>query len=204
MRFFSAPLTRVARHLPDHGTIVDVGCGQGHFLQYCALAGFRSLVGLDPSMRGLRRARSAVPSGVVLVQARAEELPIHSCQGIVALDVLYLLDREKQEAFLARAAAALPPRGLLLIKTMASEKRIRQWINRLQEHIAVKILRITLGDTFQFRTCNGWISLCERMGFHAQVIPLWTGYLHPHVLIVATRTAERVLSKDQSSATTHY
>jgi SAM-dependent methyltransferase len=171
---------------------VDVGCGQGHFLTYCTLMGFQSLVGLDPSLRGLRRAQSILPGTVVLIQARAEELPVRFCQGIVVLDVLYLLDRQKQESFLARAAAVLPPQGRLLIKTMAPEKRIRQRINRLQEHIAVKMLRITLGDAFQFRTREDWVSLCERNGFQAEVIPLWTGYLHPHVLVVATRTTEQV------------
>ena len=192
VRFFFAPLALVARYLPDNGIVVDIGCGQGHFLKYCSLLGYHSLVGLDPSLRGLRRARSTLARAVILVQARAEDLPVQACQGIVALDVLYLLDREKQESFLARAAAVLPSQGLLLIKTMAPERCIQQWINRLQEHIAVKMLRITMGSTFCFRTQEDWVSLCERMGFHAEVIPLWKGYLHPHVLVVARRTTEQV------------
>jgi SAM-dependent methyltransferase len=181
---------------------VDAGCGQGHFLQYCALAGFRPLLGFDPSMRGLRRASSALSPEIALVQARAEQLPVRACQAIVALDVLYLLDQDKQETFLARASVVLPPGGVLLIKTMDPERRLRQLLNRAQEHVAVKMLHITMGDTFHFRTCTDWVALCERLGFHARVVPLWRGYLHPHVLIAARRAAQTAVEDRTEENTT--
>jgi len=187
VRFFTAPLARVADSLPEKGLILDVGCGQGHFLRYCSFIGHKNLIGVEPSLRGLRRGRLILPEEVALIQAKAEEIPVSICTAIVALDVLYLLSPVKQEAFLDQAASILPPGGILLIKTMDPKRKVRQFFNRFQETLAVRIFRLTLGKDFFFRQTSQWVDLCEKRGFKAEVIPLWNGYLHPHVLIKATR-----------------
>src|ERR1019366_3476589 len=56
--------------------VLEVGCGTGHWLD-CRAKAFAEpsvLVGLDPSLPMLTRARGAAPSAH-LVQARAEDLP---------------------------------------------------------------------------------------------------------------------------------
>jgi len=184
-RFLSAPLVQVAALLPDNDTVVDVGCGQGHFLRYCHERGMRRLVGLELSGRSLARASTCLPTSVRLVQGRAQELPVRRAAAIVALDVLYLLEPEQQEMFIAAAASALRPGGLLLIKTMEPTREIRQMANRLQEWLAVRVLHITLGRDFFFRSASEWVALCQSHGMQAYDVPLWRGYLHPHVLIVA-------------------
>ncbi len=186
-RFTSAPLRRVAAFVPRDGIVVDVGCGQGHFLRYCHELGHRRLVGIEPSPRALARARKCLPAHVALVRGRAEALPLREAATVAALDVLYLLEPQGQEMFIAQAASVLRRGGLLLIKTMEPSRTVRQMVNRIQEWIAVKVLRITLGRDFSFRTARDWVALCEAQGLHAQTVPLWRGYLHPHVLIVARR-----------------
>ncbi len=187
VRFLTAPLGRVTDFLPEEGLILDVGCGQGHFLRYCSFIGHKNLIGVEPSLRGLRRGREILPKEVALIQARAQELPISICTTIVALDVLYLLSPSKQERFLDQAALTLPPGGVLLIKTMDPKREVRQFFNRFQETLAVRIFRLTMGKDFFFRQTSQWVDLCEKRGFKAEVVPLWKGYLHPHVLIKATR-----------------
>ncbi len=187
IRFLSVPLARVAEHMPEHGVIIDVGSGQGHFLLYCAHRGFRKLVGIEPSLDGLRRARAVLPDTVLLAQGRAQSLPISRCAAVTALDVMYLVDPAGQEVFLARVFELLEPGGVLLLKTMDPSRRLRQFVNTLQETLAVKVLGITLGGEFHFRRAEEWVTLCERSGFIAKAVPLWHGYLHPHLLIVAVR-----------------
>ncbi|MBN1424998.1 class I SAM-dependent methyltransferase [Candidatus Fermentibacteria bacterium] len=184
-RFVSAPLVQVAAMLPPEGVIVDIGCGQGHFLRYCHEIGKRELVGIEPSARSLSRARCCLPPGVALVQAWAEELPVRNVACAVVLDVLYLLEPDRQEVFIAAIASALQPGGLLFIKTMEPARTIRQTVNRFQEWLAVRVLRITLGREFFFRSSSEWVALCRRHGLQAKSVPMWRGYLHPHVLIVA-------------------
>lgn len=184
-RFASAPLAVVAASLPTDGIVVDVGCGQGHFLRFCHERGVRRLVGIEPSLRGLSRARRCLPPHVLLVHGCAQHLPVRKVDCVVALDVLYLLEHRQQEMFIAAVASALRPGGVLLVKTMDPGRRYRQAINRLQEWCAVKVLRITLGRDFFFRSVDEWVSLCERYGMRARGVPLWRGYVHPHVLIVA-------------------
>ncbi|MCU0611650.1 MAG: class I SAM-dependent methyltransferase [Candidatus Eisenbacteria bacterium] len=186
-RFASAPLARVAAVLPQEGTIVDVGCGQGHFLRYCLETGHQRLIGVELSSRSLTRARVCLPPAVRLVRAAAETLPLRGAACVVVLDVLYLLEPRSQEMFLASAAVALQPGGFLIIKTMEPSRRIRQTLNRLQEWLAVRVLHITLGRDFHFRSSTEWVSLCRRHGMSAYSVPLWRGYVHPHVMIVARR-----------------
>lgn len=186
-RFATAPLARLASLLPPEGVVVDVGCGQGHFLRYCHERGMRRLVGIEPSPQGARRARRLLPSSVLVVRGVAQRLPIARASAVVAADVLYLLEPSHQEAFIAQAAGALQPGGTLVIKTMEPSRRIRQALNRAQEWLAVKVLGITWGHQFCFRRSEEWARLCRQEGLEPTVLPLWRGYLHPHVAIVARK-----------------
>jgi SAM-dependent methyltransferase len=59
------------------GRVLDLGCGTGRNLPLYDRSAAPALIGFDPSLDSLRKARRRAP-GVPLVQARAEALPFKS------------------------------------------------------------------------------------------------------------------------------
>jgi O-methyltransferase involved in polyketide biosynthesis len=108
---------------------------------------------------------------------------------VTVLDVLYLVPYDVQERLLAACATRLAPGGVIVLKETAEVPRWKAWLNRVEETLAVRVLRLTVGGRFYFRTRADWHALFERLGFAVETIPLDRGYYHPHVLFVARKNA---------------
>src|SRR6185295_4122581 len=119
--------------LPDRESLLDLGCGRGILLsllkaakeQYQAGAWPRDwpapplnlgLRGIELSESRVRAARHALGGGarVDLCDLRSAELP--PCSVIVMIDVLFYLHKEEQRRLIEKAAGALEPGGLLLLR----------------------------------------------------------------------------------------
>lgn len=197
VRWRTCPFPAVAAHVPEAGRILDLGCGHGVFSAYLALqSDRRQVLGTDVARDKIRAARAAAGAAAArgrtnlafaLADADVESLPEGPWEAIVVLDVLYLLEPERQELLLARCARALAPGGLLLVKEVADRPRWKAAWNRLQETLSVRVLRITSGGKLWFlppAQHAGW--LVER-GLEVAEHPLDEGFFHPHHLIVARR-----------------
>lgn len=106
--------------LPEHGTLIDVGCGSGQTMGW-----FRDLrpgwttYGLDLAPEGLRAARHF---GEQVVLSSALEMPFadQSADMVVTLDVLQHLPLPAGDrTALAEIARVLRPGGWLLVRTNA-------------------------------------------------------------------------------------
>jgi hypothetical protein len=75
----------------------------------------------------------------------------------------------------------------LLLKEMSERPRWKYTWNWLEEWLAVRLLRITLGASFYFRPQSGWEALLSGLGLAVQTFRLDKGYLHPHVLFVGEK-----------------
>jgi SAM-dependent methyltransferase len=110
----------IQRQVPRDGTVLDLACGPGLYLNRLARRG-RSGVGIDFSPASLRHARHV---------ARSEELPVHYVQGDIrstdfggGFDLVLLLYgqlnvfwRSEAEDIVRRAATALVPGGRLIVE----------------------------------------------------------------------------------------
>lgn len=74
--------------LPKNAAVIDVGCGTGHILQYCAANGHQ-VTGVDVSEGMLSQAKLQVPQAK-LVQMHADSLafPNNSFDGLISRYVL--------------------------------------------------------------------------------------------------------------------
>jgi 2-polyprenyl-6-hydroxyphenyl methylase/3-demethylubiquinone-9 3-methyltransferase len=193
VRLALCPFHRLSGLVPSAGLIVDLGCGHGHWT--CALAEAvprRQVVGVDPAMRKLSIARAVAGQlpNVHFVRGSVLSNPVTGpCQALLLIDVLYLLSRVQQEQVLRDCYDRLAPGGTLLIKTMDTNRRWKAALNRLEEWLAVRVLRIThsSGEAFVFRPPSEWAALCERGGFETLTVRLDEGYYHPHAAIVGVR-----------------
>ena len=104
-------------------TSVDLGCGTGRFTRVLASAFGGRVVGVDPSRPMLRVAAAALESipGVVLVQGRAEEIPLAPrCADLVLMSMSYHHVADKPAA-LASVRRTLRERGTLCVRTCTAD-----------------------------------------------------------------------------------
>jgi len=186
------PFPALAAFLPHDGVFVDIGCGHGLWGFYMArLRPQAIIVGIDPDEEKIalaeQIARRLRMKNTRFVAGAGEASSIPSARFISAIDVLYLLPYPEQERLLARAVGALEPGGRLLLKEMSERPRWKFVWNWLEEWLAVRMLGLTLGRKFYFRTVEDWRVLLASLGLSVTIRRLDAGYLHPHVLFVGEK-----------------
>lgn len=196
IRWASCPFDVVAAELPASGVILELGCGHGLFSLHLALAcPERHVTGsdIDTDKVAVAQRAGTVAAGagatVAFEVAPAGKPPAGPWAGIAIVDVLYLLPPDQQRAVLADAAAVLAPDGVLVVKEMGTHPTWKARWNRVQEQVAVRVLRLTEGSTIVTTPPDvlaGWLT---EAGLDVTVSrAVDRGYLHPHHLLVARRT----------------
>jgi len=105
---------------PDRkAALLDLGCGQGHFLKYLDRQGYANLTGVDISPEQCRLAKAAVPSAALLEMNLFEFLAdkTNGFDCISALDVIEHLEKTSVVGFLRAVHRALKPGGRLILQT---------------------------------------------------------------------------------------
>jgi len=133
-----------------HGRLLDVGCSAGLFSELARAAGWKVL-GIEPSSWLADRARERLGDAVLCARFEDVDLPPGSFDAVCLWDVLEHVP--DPEAFLARAAAALRPGGLLALNVPNLQSWIartlgRRWPLLLPEHLfffSPASLRLLLG-----------------------------------------------------------
>ena len=195
-------------HLLSRGVIaprtrvLDIGCGQGLLASLLSAAARVAHDGrwpsdwaeppLDVRVRGIelqrrdvQRAREALGDGAEIVCADMRSAPFAEADTVVILDVLHYVSEPEQDAVLARARAALPPGGRLLLRIGDASSRagfaISRWVDRVVTFVRGHGFAPLAG-----RSLAAWRSRLEELGFAVTSEPMRAGTPFANVLIVAT------------------
>lgn len=191
VRWWTAPFPAVEAALPRSGRILEIGCGHGLFAAYAAQAApGREVLGTDVDEAKIALARSAARAMAPRLRfapAVSGAVPAGPWDAVAILDVLYLLPAEAQHDLLLACVAQLAPGGVLLLKEMSCTPAWKARWNRLQETLAVKVLRITAGHDFDFVPTELVCRWLADAGLAVTIHPLDRARLHPHQLVVARR-----------------
>ena len=127
----------LARHLPEAGSLLELGCGSGAIL--AGLDPRLSLVGIDRSPQMLARARARVPRARLLEGDIASFELGERCDAVICVfDTLNHLEPfDAWRTLFARVASALRHGGLFAfdVNTVAQLRRLGEappWIRRLE------------------------------------------------------------------------
>ena len=184
--------------LPDSGTLLDLGCGRGLLL--ALLIAGRDQYGngewppdfppppLNLAMRGIEFnadcvavAQRALLNRAQVTRSDIREVAFPPCSAVVLLDVLMYLERNDQLRVLEKAAAALEPGGLLLLREADADAgfafRVTRWSERLLE-----ILRGRLRNRLNYRSAVQWTDLLRALGFSVTAEPMSAGTPFANVL----------------------
>jgi 2-polyprenyl-3-methyl-5-hydroxy-6-metoxy-1,4-benzoquinol methylase len=184
IRFLTAPFLRVLRFVPESAkTSLEIGGGHGAFSRLLADRGLRAFA-VEPDLRKLARVEN------VRMIAGYDDCVRGSFDVVAILDVLYAIPIAQWDALLARVFDRVAPGGTLLIKEMDPAARLKNAWNRMQERISMRVLKITLAETFNVEAVEPFIARLEKHGFSdVHVEPVDFAYPHPHVLFVARKSA---------------
>jgi 2-polyprenyl-3-methyl-5-hydroxy-6-metoxy-1,4-benzoquinol methylase len=189
VRWWSAPFPAIEAALPPQGRILEIGCGHGLFSTYAALAQpGRTVHGVDIDPDKIRDAQASARAGdgrLSFALAPSGEVPAGPWDGVVIVDVLYLLPEAEQRRLLEQALATLAPGGVLVVKEMALEPSWKARWNTTQETLAVKLLGITAGHDFTFVPPARIAEWLTAKGATVRDRRVDRGRLHPHHLLVA-------------------
>lgn len=198
VRYLTCPLGRVLDYLPPEATLLDLGAGHGIFAHLALAAGARYAVELEPDRR--KRFPPAPRPGLHPVAGYAEAVA-GTFDAVAILDVLYRLPAEAWPRMLATAHDRLRPGGVLLLKEIDPEDRLKAAWNRLQERL-VDLVGLTLGDAFTYESPRRMRELLAAAGFvEIETVPLGRFYPHAHLLYVARRSAPSISAAPSSAPT---
>jgi SAM-dependent methyltransferase len=192
--------------LPDRGGLLDLGCGQGMLLSLLKAAKEQyaagrwpldwpvppvhlALRGIDSHAGRLRLARRALGASAQVDQRDLRDLrdlDLQPCSAIVMLDVLLYLGEAEQARVIDKAAAALEPGGLLLLREADASAgfafRMTQWSARLDA-----AMRGRFGQRLFCRSAARWTAELAGRGFAVDAEPMSQGTPFANVLFVARK-----------------
>lgn len=178
-RYLTCPFLRVLEHLPAGARLLDLGAGHGTFALLAAEQGACGVVAVEPDVRKLlpsyRHPRVRFVAGY-------SDAVTGTFEAVTILDVLYRIPLAGWDALLGAAFERLAPGGVLLVKEIDPEHRLKGLWNRVQERVA-DLLGMTLGEAFSYETLPQMKTRLERLGFvDVAAVDLGAGYPHAHIL----------------------
>ncbi|MCD9625368.1 class I SAM-dependent methyltransferase [Rhabdothermincola salaria] len=194
VRWWTAPFAALELEVPLAGPVLDLGCGDGLFAAYLAVAGrARQVVGTDIDRDKVAVARQAarrLRPGEAELHFEAGDGRVPRLDGgwrsIVVADVLHLLGDDARRALLDDCVEALAPGGLLVIKEVDTRPRWKARLAAVQEVAATRLSRTTDGTGVDSAEPRALAAHLEGQGCTTMVKRLDHGYPHPHCLILAT------------------
>ena len=202
--------------IAPHSRVLDIGCGQALLASLVrAAAGVASqgrwpsqwaeapidvrVAGIEILSRDVARARAALGDSAELVCADMRTADFAAADTVVLLDVLHYLGMADQDAVLARARAALPYGGRLVLRVGDASSRGRfaasRWVDRL--------VTLARGQGFGRpvgRTLAAWQQRLRELGFSVASEPMRKGTPFANVLIVATLAAHATAGVESATA----
>src|ERR1700676_2534523 len=184
--------------------VLDLGCGQGLLAAWLRAAErcyergswprawppaprALSTRGIELMARDVERARCALGSASEVSQADIRDTAFGTVDAVVILDVLHYMSPQAQLDVLQRVRAALPLRGLLLLRVGDAGGGLRfrygQWSDKL-----VMLLR---GHSIVAQHCRSvaqWRLLLQECGFDSEAKPMSRGTPFANVLLIAHAT----------------
>lgn len=125
------------RTLPQHSTLLDLGCGTGVPISKVLMDEGMTVYGLDASPTMVKTFQQNFPNAAVVNEAAEDSLFFNrKFDGIVAWGLLFLLTIEAQEIIIQKAASALQTGGELLFT--ATEKK-HEWKDAMTEQHSISL-----------------------------------------------------------------
>lgn len=189
-RFLLSDMDLIERHVPDGGSIVDIGCGHGIFSNLLALRRpGRNILGVDVDSEKIRHARTTLNGrpNIDFIAANTFDFPLPECDAITIVDMTYLLPKDKQLKLLEICKRSLRPGGKLIWKTQERRRHWKYAFMHAQEMAGLFSGMTPSGQkSFFFLSRSEAIESMKRAGFESRVVEMPTRLPYCEVLYVGS------------------
>lgn len=171
IRFWDAPFIEVEKLIPKSGTILDLGCGEGIFTNYVALASSkRKIIGIELDKQRIIEADHGLKN-VTFKYGDATKFDVPQVDTIIMFHLLHHLSSFKsQEDLIKKCAEKLPKRGKLIIVEVEPKFSFKYLLAFFTDHFLVPwIFEKRLHSPIYFRSREDWISLLKNNGLSCKV-----------------------------------
>ncbi|MDD5609966.1 MAG: class I SAM-dependent methyltransferase [Candidatus Omnitrophica bacterium] len=195
IRSRTCPFSKIAEFVPDGGTIVDLGCGTGIFIQYLRTNSPRRLLyGFDWNKGKIEFARNHLSrlEGIKFAEADISSdsfvMPVADC--IMLIDSLYYLNDAFKKKILKKCFDSLGHGGTLLVKDINKDFSLKFIWTFFQDFISSRVFRFNRIDGFYFKSRIEYLKLLNECGFRAEDFDISKGYFYSHILYVAKKNVK--------------
>ena len=190
IRFWDAPYCEIEKIVPKRGKILDLGCGDGIFVNYLATTSpKRDLIGIEVNKDRLKTANRGLKNTKFLVGSVLTE----SFSKVDVITMIHLLhhlpSKKSQEELIEKTYKSLRMGGKLIIAEVSEKPLLKYFLSWVVDAFVVPMLfegKFFSGDIF-YRKDAEWKNLLLKYGFKVQSMSLQKGKPFSHSLFVATK-----------------
>lgn len=186
-RWLIVPFEKIESLVPKKGVIVDLGCGEGVMACLLAISSpKRKVIGIDINSDKIELAKSlnrSLPNVSFKKQSALEELPRTS--AFILSDFLHHLPKKDHSLLFKSMKSKLENNGVILIKEIDTEDKIRAKVSRLFD------LLFYPNDKINFLSSIDLKKNLIDLGFNVKIIKLKKWFPGSTTLFVCTNATGR-------------
>lgn len=156
LREWMLPLKEIDKLTPKKGIILELGCGEGVISQYLARESSRNIIGIDLDSSRLPK---VTPTNLKFIHGDITKYPLPKVDAVVISDVLHHINFDHQSDLLARVYKSLNKDGMLIIKEINTEDKIRSKLSRFWDFVFYP------GDQIYFSSARSLTKTLKKYGF---------------------------------------
>lgn len=160
LRNLMIPLQQIDEALPQHGLILDLGCGEGAVSSFLAGKKARNVIGIDIDKK---RVQQAYQKNLKFIHGNAINFNVAGADGIVISDVLHHINFQDQEKLLKNISANLKKGGVVVIKEIDTGEFIRSWLSRFWDFVFYPMKKI------YFSNAHDLTAKLTKLGFSVKI-----------------------------------
>lgn len=195
----TCPFRLIEKYIPGEGSIYDLGCGHGGFLNYLSLNsnGRRQFVGFDVDNSKIRFASMMNKDKNISFEVRdiTKNLGIVNASCIVIIDSLMFIPFREQEQLLRKCFNYLSGQGVLIIKEIDTKPYYKYIWHQFQETFVFRVLRLVRGKGIYCRKRKDYLESLSKIGYEVEVLDIQKGYFYPHILYICSKKTTKLTMK---------
>lgn len=165
LRILILPFWKIDKVLPDTGTIMDIGCGNGGVSNYLSLSSpKRYLVGIDLSEKRIQSAIKTVGKrkNIKFILGNILDMNFNTTAHFLMVDALHHIPFNQQDKLLIFLSKIIKKNSLLIIKDTDKTNSLSSLFGDLTEKILYP------HDQIYSRSKEEWIKILTKLGFNCQ------------------------------------
>jgi len=199
IKLMSDPIAKLVTEVRGEeslGAVYDVGTGRGQLpILLLELGRATSARGVDWDERKIEDANAAAEGArgddLSRLDARFEVQDARECRPepsdtVLLIDLLHYFQVPEQDAILDRAAAAVRPGGVLLVREADTERGWRSWMTLFEERLFTA-LRFNRGERVRFQPARAIAERIRGAGLETEIRPAWGKTPFSNVLVIGRR-----------------